>query len=337
MRLARDYLGAPFYRTVVLKSHPKGMGGGVFWEEFNNGKNTGKACVVEWAKKGKDFMPFIRVQALWDKSHNYNGKKAKALKIAKQVNKIANQFPDIDFYFSPYCEANNCDQNLLDQLKAKYSKLVIVHSANKGRPLAKNGILNETHGDYMPAQADCYSYDGLSINNSDTEKFKQFGRSLVYFMGWTAYDNGRRNDKPNKDEIVPAPNKRKYYLTVKMNQAVEYQLVNTRTQVTLQKGFMGKPNGDPDYPIPNPREDNKFVLLAPKKGNAALVDSNGKVIEKLKYDGKSHEDGRHIYRSNKWGHEIAKKCRNVQIQIDGVCYGNFDPGFRANEYRNSVK
>ena len=329
MRTGRDYLGGAKYKKVILKSHPKGMGGGFFFEEFGNAKSVILAC----CKKGKDFMPFIRVQALWSGSHNYNGKKAKALKIAQQVNKIANQFPDIDFYFSPYCETNSLDQDFLNELKQKFSKLIIVHSPNKGKPLAKNGILNETHGDYMPSQADCYSYDGLSINNSDTEKFKQFGKSLVYFMGWTAYDNGRWNDSAPGLPIA----KRQHWLNVKMNQAVEYQLVNTRTEVTLQKGFMAKPNGDPDHPVPNPRQDNKFVLLAPKKGKAALVDSNGKVIEKLKYTGKSHEDGRHIYRSNKWGHEIAKKGRSLQVQIDGVCYGDIDTGFRCLEYRNSVK
>lgn len=330
MKIGRDYLGGVKYQKVILQSHPRGMGGGFFWEEFGNAKKLVLAC----CQKGKDFMPFIRIQALWaGSSHNYNGKKVKALKIAQEVNKIANQFPDIQFYFSPYCETNNLDQGFLDQLKNKYPKLVIVHSPNKNKALAKNGILNETHGDYLPSQADCYSYDGLSINNSDTEKFKDFGRSLVYFMGWTAYDNGRWNDSAPG---LPIP-QRKHWLTIKMNQAVEYQLVNTRTEVTLKKGFMAKPNGDPDHPIPNPSQDNKFVLLAPKKGKACLVDNGGKVIEKLKYAGKSHEDGRYIYRSGNWGHEIARKNRSLQVQINDICYGSIDPGFRANEYRNSVR
>lgn len=328
-RIGRDYLGAAYYRKVVLKTHPHGQGGGVFWEEFNHGKNTGKACVIEWAKKGPGFMPFIRIQGLWDGSHGYRNKKKKALKIAAQVNQIALQFPNIDFYYSPYCEADSVDQSLLNELKARYPKLIIVHTANKGAPLAKNGILNETHGDFQPSQMDCFSYDGLSCINADSETFKEMIPRLVYFMYWTASDNGRRNDS----EKAPHHSKRLHWTSKKMNISITYQSTNTRAAADLPPKFLGKSHGDPDTK-PNPRDDNKYVMLCPIKAKRVEFLMNGKVVHRLKYSGQSHEDGRHIYRSKKWGYELAKKGRVLRVQIDGRFYGQVDPGFRVNEYRN---
>lgn len=329
-RIGRDYLGAPYYRKEVLKSHPRGQGGGVFWEEFNHGKNTGKAVVTEWANRGPSFMPFIRVQGLWaGSSHNYSGKANKARKIAAELNKIAIQFPEIDFYYSPYCEANDCDQTLLNELKEKYPKLIIVHTPNKNKPLAKNGILNETHGDYQPAQMDCFSYDGLSCINADSEKFKELIPKLVYFMYWTSEDNGRRNDSAS---APPIP-QRKHWMSVKMNKSITYQSTNTRAAANLPKTWTGKSHGDPDT-TPNPKDDNKYVMLATIKADEVQLLNGSKVVERLKYSGVSHEDGRYIYRSNKWGFEIAKKGRVLKVRIKGKIEGEIDPGFRVNNYRN---
>lgn len=334
-KIARDYLGGTYYRKVILKSHPRGQGGGIFWEEFNHGKNTGKACVTEWAKRGAIFMPFIRVQGLWaGSSHNYNGQATKALKIGEELSKIAFLYPNTHFFYSPYCEANTVDQPLLNKLRSEFPLLTIVHTANKGAPLAKNGILNETHGDYHPPQADCYSYDGLSCVNADSELFKQMIPSLVYFMYWTSSDNGRRNDsiKPPPPSI---PN-RKHWTSVKMNKSIQYQSELTRAADDLPNKWLWKSHGDPDT-TPNPTEDNKGVLLCPlKAAKAELINESGKVVQTLKYSGVSHEDGRHIYRANRWGFEIAKKGRKLRLRMDGKIKGKIDPGFRINEYRNHL-
>lgn len=327
----RDYLGAPYFRKVVMQSHLHGYGGGVFWETFNHGKHTGKACVVEWAKEGPSFMPFIRVQGLWaGSSHSYKGKEKAALNIAEELANIAVVHGEIKFYYSPFCENKDAPTEFLLKLKQEFPILRIVHTANKGAGLVK-GVINETHGDYRPKGMSAFSYDGLSIVNADVEMFKEATKDCEYAMDWNASDNGRRNDSPS----APAIPNRKHWTSNKMNESIFYQSTNTRAADSLKKGLMGKSHGDPDT-VPNPRDDNKYVMLSPHKSDEIQLLNGTKPVEKLKYSGKSHEDGRYIYRSNKWGCEIAKKGRKLTVKQGGKLYGQVDPGFRVNEYRNKV-
>lgn len=327
--IGRDYLGGAKFENVILKSHLPGYGGGFFWEQFGNAAGLTIKC----AKKD-GFMPFIRIQGLWaGSSHNYRGMERKASKIAVEVHKIASDFNKVQFYYSPFCENKDCPTAFLEDLHAKFGdKLTIVHSANKGTPLygLRKVIINETHGDYRPKGANAYSYDGLSCINADSEKFKQGIEKLAYFMYWTSADNGRRNDSPTG---VPAIPNRVHWTSVKLNESVFYQALNTRTEVTLKKGNLGKSHADPDTP-PNPKEDNKLVILSNVKGKDCKLVFNGNVIAKADFAGISHEDGRSIYRFNKWGYELAKKSRSLEVIINDINLGKIDPGFRNNEYRD---
>lgn len=328
MRIGRDYLGGYYYKKTILESHEAGYGIGFFWEQFGKISDFLKKC----ADKGSGWSPFYRIQGLWaGSSHNYKGKEKKAHKIGEELFKIAEIHPGIDFFYSPFCETNHLNEQFLNRLHADLSsRLRIVHSPNKNAPLSKK-YMNETHGDYRPNGVDCYSYDGLSCVNADVEMIKEWGEGLEYMMYWYASDNGRKNDSAS---TPPLPNnKRMHWTTNKTNKSIFYQAGNTRTECTLKKGTLSKSHADPDTP-PNPKEDNKLVILSPVKGSKCDLKSGGKVIATAKHSGVSHEDGRNIYRFNKWGYELAKKSRNVEVWINGKNLGKIDPGFRVNEYRN---
>lgn len=316
-----DTLAGVKYPKEVLKIVRFDLALGFFAETFGDAFKL----VNQVLDKG---CPHVRIQLLWSDSHKFGDADIpKIRKLSRQYQALALKYPAANVQISPFCEHNlsNPDK-YLDICKQEAPLTEVVNTPWKGAFSKK--YLNEPHGNTKGQQLYQYSFDGLDSANADIEAYKKnYSRATAFFFWVPQFNLKMRGDDP-----TPRPN-RKVRPSVELLESAIYW-GNKRDSVTLKKGFLWKSHAE-QVKATNDNRANRPVCIIPIRGKRVeLVNPNGKTVYTLPYFG-PFSDGRHRYYAKDYGYQIAQQHGSpLQVCINGKCYGEIDPGFRANEYRN---
>lgn len=338
MKYGIDYLGGATYQNTLLSSHKAGWGAGFFAETFGDAWGV----ITKLCKTGK--APYIRVHALWDDLHRY-GSDAQIEKVKKHCRKICNlakQYPNIQFYFSPYCEHNLKATEMSKTfdvcrkiIKNQGVQIKLVNTIWKGENVTAEDVINEIHGTHaIPSKKFVYSFDGLDCYNADTQKIKDTYKNAELFFFWTNSMNLKRKDS---EKISVAERIKRAYrpkaCNIEAMIAMEGKKGITDVPINITIKPMSEDCGD--------RKSNKLLILTiTKYDTITLYRHNAKetVIEECKrFDPPS--DTWYRFYASKAGYEYAKK-NLIGIKANGkILYYDgtkikFNPIYRDGTYRN---
>lgn len=190
MEYGIDYIGGMNYLDVIERHHPKGYAGGCLVKA--SGWKTGIKTVKTLAEHPD--CPIIRVHGIWKDNHTFTQKDIDpAVKIAKRVAKVAEKFPDKQFYFSPWLEHradaklwNECRKQVFDVLP---KEIKIVSSGEKTQR-----AIAERHGSYISSKREIFSFDGVDILSTPANLniyLKAHSHAKLFFL-WCPACNGRK-------------------------------------------------------------------------------------------------------------------------------------------------
>ena len=202
------------YIDVMVKHHPEGYAAGFLMKA--TGLRNGIKAARALAKSGK--CKVMRVHGTWHDSHMFTKRDIpQAVKYAEQVARLAEKYPEILFFFSPWLEGYVQDK-LFKEVKRACKKVLpkeikVVASGS----IPKYGIFEVHHcwvvGKYI------YGFDGvdmLKLTRWDVLHIKSNHKTSILFMGWTPRCNGKAyltDNTPRKD--------RKHWLRRKDIKAME--------------------------------------------------------------------------------------------------------------------
>lgn len=309
----------------VIKQLPKRYGDGYFWEEFGRANKQ----IRDDLASGR---PFVRVQGLWaGKSHNYtDDHRARSLRIAKSLNAIAASL-GVKAYYSPFCEHKKSQDymvKLLTEIRRDYHNLIPVNSPINGGAWV-DGFVNEIHHYDKPAGMPkgefIFSMDGLHQPDCDITEFYHYldNPKCIAFGVWALQHNCKRS----ADDTTEAK-ARKCKPTHDLNMSLIFQLENRKKSVKLKEGHIIKTHSEQHHDVD--LRANKLVYVGPKGSRPKSV-RVGK--EKLTDSGVTPDDGRPVFRSNKWAYKLG---RVVRVIVDGKSVGTVDQPFRQNEWRKKT-
>lgn len=319
MKYGMDFLAGNRYQRAILKRTPEVVG--MFLETFGDAI----PFIRKLAKGGK--MKVFRGQGVWSDSHKFGEKeKKKAVTLAWELNKLANEFPHIAWYYSPYCEHRLKKAEMLKVMKAVQERAYLLRLVNT--PMKEGdflpGYINETHGgDGRKPKGDYFfSFDGHNCVDANVEGIKEKFRDAALFFWWCSRFNGRwsTNDATPRD-------KRKGWADEKLIASIE-ALQYDKGDTKLPKGWLYKShsenhgNGD--------KRAEKPVFIIPIKAKEVVLKGGDKVLAKLKYYG-PYAGGGYRYYSDTMGHRIARGL--VDVFVNGKKYGVINPAFRHGGFR----
>jgi hypothetical protein len=319
-----DLLGGAKYPDVIARI-PGRFGIGVFWKEFG----PAKGLIQREAK----IRPLIRVQGIWDKSHQYSGKDTEAIDIGKQLNAIARASPKCRIEYSPFCEhEKKADyiQALFARIKAVAPLIILVNTPD-GKGDYVSGYKNELHlGGSRPKPHGHYnvSYDGLHSVDADIEGFKaQFADADAIFY-WVAQFNLHSHSSDPLRNCPPS---------LELINSIIFTAENPKQKVKLADGYLYKSHSQQDGP--NDSQGNKPVVLQPagaRKANKVELFDGSKLVASFNYGGLTDDSDprkrRHAWKYyNAYGYRLG---RILNLKVDGKSVGAVDGGWRQNEYRN---
>lgn len=338
MIYGHELLGAAKYPDIAIKCLPKGRAGKVFLYEFG----SAVPVIKGWAKRG---VPVIAVQGLWDKDHNYSSPKMLKDAIAgcQVVNKIAGNYPHLEFHYSPFCEHAEKKQYMLkvmSELQPYANHLILVNNPCK-LPSAQGDLLpgfyNEIHGAWNPNTSGLlydWGCDGTSAVDCDIQMFKERHKAAKIQWLWIPQYNCKDTSEHTED---PLPKQRKVKPTKQQIISVDY-LCEPKGSANLDSKWLYKSHADQQNDLEG-REGKPLVICPVSADTVEAIASNNKKVCILPRAG-NFSDGRPMYRAPIWGYEMQDKAvklggtKLVKLKIGGQSYGTVNPAFRQNFYRN---
>lgn len=341
-----DNLGGARYPNVILRSHKRGAAFGCFLEVDGFGKADG---LIEEVAKRK-LASVIRVQGLWRDKHDFNQTDVvKAENFAIRVQRIASKYPEIGWYFSPFCEHNFNEATMRAVaaiIKRACPSAKFVNSPNKGVNTFLRNEINEIHGTRTAPRGYkyIYSYDGYSAEDSNIPEMIERHKNAELFMFWVGRHNGLW-EVPKEGEPRPPRSTRKGWVDDKMMRAMwDWTSFTSGSSkfppYTCWKAF-SENHGE------GSNRDEKPVMIIPVKvPEITIKDTKGGLLYKLKeFPGpikdsppwSANKPGYRYY-SPVWGFELADKarrrtgCRLVVIEY-GKTKLTIDPAIRHGTYR----
>ena len=316
-----DYLGGAKYERIALRNLPAGWALGLFANTFGDSRSL--------AAKALARGHIVRVHLIWKDDHKFGRAEiAAAVKEAKRWRALSDQHGTA-LRISPWCE-HRAKKDVLAKLHAaimnELPNCLYVNAPISGGDYLR-GVTNETHhGMKALSQPYNFSFDGVDCCDADAEGFKEAHSSSDLFFFWTSRFNGKW--EPN--DPTPRP-KRKGWPDDKMCQSV-IALAKTKEAVSLPSGEIYKSHGENDGDG-NPRAEKMVYISKHRASKVELINAAGKVVDTLTPSGQL-EDRRYVYRSRKWGYELAKTASVCRVKMNGKIIGSYDPIFRQNAYRN---
>lgn len=183
--LGIDYLGSQNYVDFLCKNHPKGFAAGFLVKA--DGWKSGLIAVRALAKTGK--CPVMRIHGQWHDDHRFSEKDIpQAVKTAEQIAKIAERFPDIKFFYSPWLEGH-ATQTVMRACKKACRKVLprkvkLVSSVNMPKGY------NEVHHGGPIAGKYIFSYDGLDMFKTNHSSWQKAHLGAEQFYAWIPQCNG---------------------------------------------------------------------------------------------------------------------------------------------------
>ena len=316
-----DYLAGAKYRKELLAAHKPGFAAGFFANTFGDVWPTIDAL----AKTGK--CPLIRVHGVWSDTHTFGRESLNlAVREARKCRQYAARYPQIEFRYSPYCEHNLNEKEMLavmHEVQQAAGPVRLVNTPWRGAIL-KN-FINEVHGDHpTPAGEYFYSYDGTACVDSDVEMFKAKHSKADVFFFWTYQLNLKYNEK----DTTPRP-LRKVIPPVKLLKSLN-ALAGPKGECSLPKQHLFKSHAE-QSDWDGDKRSSKPCFITPVKAEKLTLVSKGKVLATLTHYGQ-FVDGRERYYASVYGYEISTEP--VEIRQGKKVLGVVNPAFRQNDYRN---
>jgi len=327
MKYGIDYLAGARYGEVILKTHPDGWAAGFF--SYVDGFGSSLGVAKKLLKTGK--CQFIRFQLWWEDDHDFNGKDEKILEQSREVKKLAQEFPKIQFEVSPACEhkLSNPD-SLLDKVAKVYEGMKNVEIVNtpwiKGGGRISNKYKNEVHRDdnMLPPRGKFnFSYDGINCFDSDVSQDKTIYKKADVFFFWCYQLNLLRNDKSPR----PPRDKRDVRPTKELLESIHF-LATNKGKTSINKGDLAKSHAED---IKGLNRSNKLMLILAEKADAVHLVKGNQTVASAKWAGK-HE-GKNRYYFEKWGYKLAKEHGLLKIIANGKTLGIINAGFREGYFR----
>ena len=187
MKLGIDYIGGVNYIPTIVRHHPEGMGAGFLCraDGWGNGIRAARAL----AETG--LCPVMRIHGLWRDNHHFNEKFiSPAVEQAKEVDKLARDYPNITIFYSPWLEPDATPEIMSLCLRRCRKVLLKRVKLVAGRTIRNR--INEYHhimwavpGKYI------FSYDGAQMRQ--VNHMKKVHKKAKLFYGWIPKFNGKHS------------------------------------------------------------------------------------------------------------------------------------------------
>lgn len=334
-----DYLLAGKYPEVVIENHPKGFACGFIWEVDGSPKTD--KVINKLLISGKCLK--TRIHLSWRDDHNFSEKDIPiAVAKAREVAKIVEKHPTVEFYVSPWLE-HRASLSLLNKLvpqvkNALPSRVKYVNSYIDGGAYLPNEI-NEVHHTFtVPKGKYIHSFDGVTALDADVEKYKKVHNKaeLFFFWDWSANSRYSSEDPtPRKDRKLKLPS----------------QLIKSFVLMSKPKGKTSLPSKDlfkayaeaeplgSDHSKPIPRSWKPLFIVG-DKADSIILKAKKKTVAIFKFEKKYAHGYGYVYRSSDWGIDIAEKILKLKkntvanVWVGKKKLGKVNVVFRENLYRN---
>lgn len=205
MQIGIDYLGGINYIKTIERHHPKGIGIGGLCKA--SGWANGLKMLQKVLPTRHEDIPFVRMSGIWHDDHRFTEADIKpAVKQAVKLAQIAYDYPSIRFYYQPWLEGYTSKELVHDCVmecrratkKAKMPLALTYVSA-----VAQNdpSIFNEAHHGSPQAKPYIYSYDGLSMYDTDTNRWNEQHKHADLFFLWCYQCNGKKDENDRSSRV----------------------------------------------------------------------------------------------------------------------------------------
>lgn len=196
--LGIDYLAASNYPDVVIKHHPPGWAAGFLLRA--SGWKSPLPTIRKLFETGH--CPGSRIHGLWKDKHDFTERDiTPAVKRAEAVARLAEDFPRIELYFSPWLEPGTRERPipvlLLKKVKSECRKVlprrvkIVVPGTPKG--------IDEIHGPAALIASSVskkyiFSWDGNDMLDPHYPKIEFGPDDPLICFAWTVKCNGLKNE-----------------------------------------------------------------------------------------------------------------------------------------------
>jgi len=182
-----DYIGGANYKDTIVAHHPPGWAAGFLM--CASGWRCGIQAALALAASGR--CPVIRIHGTWHDNHSFEDADiTKAAIQAKKVGVLAQKYPEISFYFSPWLEPLYCNPGTMRRCRAR---VMLAMPPNVSFVSGHKGVgdLVEVHGTEgrQPTKY-IYSFDGTDMRRVDVRATLRRHQKALICFGWVPQCNG---------------------------------------------------------------------------------------------------------------------------------------------------
>lgn len=340
-----DYLGGIKFKDAAVRAHPQGWAAGTFLHTFGNAIPLIESLCA--TGKVKDFVIHL---AKFDYAHAYPIDRLMPgiLYDARQLNAVANKYPNVDFLLSPFCEHNHDAKKMTEvftQLRRVAPNCNFVNSIWKGQIVP--GVITEVHvGETLPrAPRGEYtvSFDGCpNMTLVDMNKVLKNFATARHIRWWDFRMNGIYPDEAedkNNGQRIPIEKRStwpdEHYL--RGHNAIMGPREGTVTwpENALWKSF-AEDTGTKDG------KANKAMCIIPSNASSCdVLDRNGTVIDRMRRLG-SFNSGKlkgSRYYSTKYAYQLGDQAarntgsRLIQVRAAKLLLPLTDADIRSGQFR----
>lgn len=335
-----EYLLAGKYPEIVIENHPKGFACGFIWEVDGSPKTNKVINMLLAAAKCSK----IRIHLSWKDSHSFTEADIPiAVAKAKEVARIVDKYPSVEFYVSPWLE-HRASLSLLQKLapqvkKALPSRVKYVNSFISGGDFMP-GEINEVHHSLSaPKGKYIHSFDGLDQLDVDMNKYKDIHKNAEIFFSWSWFSNSKVSKKDITKradrKLKPQPRMINVHALQSLNRyPPKHKLLDGRIYKAYAEAHLDN-KGQADS------RSYAITFLTTARPKKVILKAKGKILTTLTATGTLHNN-QMIYRNiyNPFAVDIWQKAKAlnkkgmVNIWEDKKKVGQVMPIFRCGEYKN---
>lgn len=340
-----DYLIPHKYTGTAARNHPDGWAAGFIYElpEYGNCHRQ----IQYFCRNAKPSS--VRIHGMWRDDHKFPRKLwPRMVEVAKKIALLADEFPSIQFFYSPALEhrLNESEASaLLLQCSQVLPARVKLVNAYISPGSAVRGVINEVHNakPSKPKYRDqgyFTSFDGESMFNADVEAHKRTYKDAWINFAWEYRNNLRAGEKDKlprgKRKALPDANylKAQIRLMQPKGSAPKFTL---RSNKRFDKTNIHKAYAEDGLSMGSRANKLMFVIKENVK-EVVLYDSKGRAIAKAKRYG-SYEGGRSRYYFSDYGWQIGVKAKRntgsewVVLKAGSTIYEPINPAFRTGSFQ----
>lgn len=326
----------------VINTFPRGWALGCFARTFGDALPK----VRRLLETGK--VAAVRVQIYWSYTHQ-----PAPLKYLKEElprwQKLARQFPDVDFYISPSCEYRSTNvksvKRMMDLTKQLCQNCRVVQTPEGGSVTVPDYMV-EHHGSKAKAKKwELVSSDGSSITDMNAEAWiDKNKKAQIVFLWGTRFNLREAGDFIPPEERTAAPDAKYIKSIIRLARPKGEMPTPVFQYKELEKPLLWKTHAEDAPGDADKRGNRPLIILRKKTATVDIVTYDDKVIGQLRYFG-PFPGGLYRFYSGMsgaimmHGYEIGEKAKEVSgsewvwIRQDGKYHGPICAPFRTPFYQ----